>query len=201
MGDKTKITLSAAEQSIVKDRQWILTKINILQKVQHMMHAKIPVIRHKFLSASLSLDSSILASVPKISKGENYRQLPYVMLDYPAYFTREDIFACRTFFWWGNFFSIQLLLTGKYKEIFQDRVLERLSSQSPQLKISIHDSEWEHHFEEDNFVSYSEAQAKKIDFTAKNFLKIGVQFSLDDWSIMPQHFDWGYDQFVALLRD
>ena len=53
---------------------------------------------------------------PKISKGENYRGLPYVMLDYPRLFGREEVLAIRTFFWWGHGFSVTLHLKGGYRE-------------------------------------------------------------------------------------
>ena len=55
---------------------------------------------------------AIVQSTPKIAKGENYLQLPYVLLDYPRCFDKENIFAIRTMFWWGNFFSITLHLSG-----------------------------------------------------------------------------------------
>ena len=32
----------------------------------------------------------------------------------PAVFSKENIFAIRTMFWWGNFFSISLHVSGKY---------------------------------------------------------------------------------------
>jgi hypothetical protein len=51
----------------------------------------------------------------KISRGENYQLLPYIILDYPSYFSRNNIFAVRTMFWWGNFFSITLHLSGDHK--------------------------------------------------------------------------------------
>ena len=48
----------------------------------------------------------------KISRGENYRGLPYLILDYPAYFSQKDIFAFRTMFWWGHFFQCRTTSTG-----------------------------------------------------------------------------------------
>lgn len=43
---------------------------------------------------------------PKISKGEAYGGLPWLMLDYPRYFKPEGHFAIRIFCWWGNFIGI-----------------------------------------------------------------------------------------------
>ena len=49
----------------------------------------------------------------KIFRGENYRQLPYLVLDYPKHFSKESVLAFRTMLWWGNFFSCTLHLQGK----------------------------------------------------------------------------------------
>jgi len=38
------------------------------------------------------------AIAPKISKGENYEGLPWVILDFPRYFDKENVFAIRCFF-------------------------------------------------------------------------------------------------------
>ena len=53
------------------------------------------------------------------------------MLDYPALFKKDEIFALRTMFWWGNFMSITLLLSGGYKETFAT-VIEENCLRSPE---------------------------------------------------------------------
>lgn len=55
------------------------------------------------------------AVLPKISKGEQYRGLPWVMLDYPRYFDpKNGHLALRVMFWWGNYFLVQLHVSGNY---------------------------------------------------------------------------------------
>jgi hypothetical protein len=62
---------------------------------------------------------------PKISKGEKHRELPWVMLDYPRCFDKSSgQLAVRTFFWWGNFFSIQLQASGKYFQPVANEILQ-----------------------------------------------------------------------------
>ena len=51
---------------------------------------------------------------PKVSKGEKHEGLPFVVLDYPRIFTKDDIFALRTMVWWGHHYSVSLILKGKY---------------------------------------------------------------------------------------
>ena len=51
------------------------------------------------------LPAVLVESEPRISRGEQYQRLPWVMLDYPRIFGKEDIFAIRTFFLVGKLFQ------------------------------------------------------------------------------------------------
>ncbi len=46
----------------------------------------------------------------KITRGENYQQMPYMVLDYPQIQDKEIKIVLRTLFWWGHFFSCQLIV-------------------------------------------------------------------------------------------
>ena len=89
MADKTKIMLSEQEQQIVNDTQWILTKQAIIQKVYYLFNEQVPVITALFSGTNPEHTGKLLSAVPKISKGENYNGLPYVILDYPSLFDKE----------------------------------------------------------------------------------------------------------------
>lgn len=52
-------------------------------------------------------------SVGKISKGEQYQGLPYVIADFPRLFSQEAVFAYRIMFWWGHYFSLTWHLQGQ----------------------------------------------------------------------------------------
>src|ERR1700743_3182070 len=82
---------------------------------------------------------------PKISRGENYRGLPWVMLDYPRVFGREDVLAIRTMFWWGHGFSVTLHLKGKYQELFLPVIRRRQHELSAQgFYMGVGADEWRH---------------------------------------------------------
>ena len=67
--------------------------------------------------------SSVFNRNGKVSKGEKLEGLPWVTLDYPRCFDETNgFFAIRTIFWWGNFIKIELLTSGKYKEIVTDKI-------------------------------------------------------------------------------
>src|SRR5688572_24832334 len=104
-----KIQLSPDELVMITDTTWILAKQRIIKKVYELF----AVVAEDFklaLTVSDPFPTGISQQSAKISKGENYLSLPYVMLDYPSAFSKTGICAVRTMFWWGNFFSITLHL-------------------------------------------------------------------------------------------
>src|SRR5262245_43273102 len=104
--NRAKIQLTADELTLVQNADWLLTKNNIIEKVFEMFGDVAAGAGDIFKQHSASLPQEAFVQSPKISKGEKYLGLPYVMLDYPRLFTKDDVFAIRTLFWWGNFFSI-----------------------------------------------------------------------------------------------
>ena len=109
------VKLSPRELDIVCNADLILTKNNIIAKVYDLFGS---LSEYNVSTADQFLTEEIKNISPKISKGENYEGLPWVMLDYPRYFTANDVFAIRTYFWWGNFFSITLHVKGKFQQQF-----------------------------------------------------------------------------------
>ena len=134
--------------------------------------------------AAAILPEEILQSSPKISRGENYLGLPYLVLDQPRYFDRENIFAIRTMFWWGHFFSCTLHLSGAYK----DRYSEQLSASFGELQkesfyICHSLNQWDHHFEADNYMALQQLDKDQFDQLLKThpFVKLAKRIPLDEW--------------------
>ena len=194
-----KIRLSEKEMELVTNAEWILTKNDILQKV-HSLLGEIADEQKKILMQFHNrLPTEVLATTPKISKGENYKGLPYLVLDYPRYFDKENVCAIRTFFWWGNFFSITLHLSGRYKKQYEEKIISTIHES--ERFICIHDSEWEHHFEPGNYAALDKMSTAEIRqrVNEKNFLKLAQKIPLEQWDeskiILPVFFR----QFLALL--
>ena len=184
MNENTKITLSAKELELVCNTEWILTKQIITEKVFHLLGSAAARMQQQF-GESNPLVSAITS--PKISKGENYKQLPYVILDYPRLFGKEDTAAIRTFFWWGNFCSVSLQLAGSYKMAVEERVLGSYAVLSKNnYFVSTADTPWEHHFEADNFTAINDVSIKE--FTSiireRSFIKIAKKIPLSEWENM-----------------
>ena len=171
--------LTGPEQDLVCNAEIMHAKTRVIQKVIGLF----AVLSESYVSiASTSLPPSLTAKSPKISRGEQYLSLPYVMLDYPRIFGRDDTFAVRTFFWWGHHFSIHLQLSGLHKNIYQPK-LEKAINQG---KLAdwfwcVNQNEWQHHFEEDNYVSIQQSFVVLKD-QPSNFLKIAKKIPLHEWN-------------------
>ena len=109
---------------MVSNADLILTKNHILQKVNHLLATLQTKQQHHLESFSVQLPGQAISSSPKISKGENYKGLPYLILDYPRFFEKENICAIRTMFWWGNFISVTLHLSGIYKQETEEKLIK-----------------------------------------------------------------------------
>jgi hypothetical protein len=201
MAEKTKITLSDKELTLVKNADWILTKQLIIQKVYELFAESIPMIQAEIMQVDL-LPDHVKLSVPKIYKGENYLQLPYVILDYPRYFEKENIFAVRTMFWWANFFSVTLHLSGIYKQFAKEKLYDAGNELAQDFYIGVNGNQWEHHFEKDNFLPYTElSRQQRLElFEKNNFIKLSMKFELDQWNEMPALFNEVYKKMSNLLN-
>ena len=98
-----KIMLSDDELQLVNNTGWILTKRSVMEKVDQVLGSIAENQKLIIEKEKNRLPQEVIKSEPKISRGENYLQLPYMLLDYPRFFDTENIFAVRTMFWWGNF--------------------------------------------------------------------------------------------------
>jgi hypothetical protein len=203
MNDKPKLTLSAEELQLVSNADWILTKRKIIDKVNTLFGNLANQMKTEVLAAHNQLVPAIINSSPKIAKGENYLQLPYVILDYPRCFDKENIFAIRTMFWWGNFFSCTIHLSGSYKILFEQRVQKNITSmQESNFYICINEKEWQHHFEADNYIPVKNLRPTEINkiILQKNFIKVAVKFSLHEWNKMNELLGKAFSEIIILLK-
>ncbi|HXB45527.1 MAG TPA: hypothetical protein VNV85_15785, partial [Puia sp.] len=149
---ETKIKLSEDELLLMQNAGVILTKNAIIQKITSLFGVIAEEMKTEV--AKILLPPTIQIATPKISRGENYKGLPYVILDYPRVFTKENIFAVRTMFWWGHYFSMTLHLSGDFKEMFYRSIKRNISYLAEKnFSICISLNQWQHELEEDNYIS------------------------------------------------
>ncbi len=178
-----KIQLSKEELQLVQNAEWVLTKNKIIQKVYVLFGNLSEEMKNQLQTINLPIE--ILQTTPKIARGEFYKNLPYVMLDYPRLFNTENIFAIRTFFWWGNYFSITIHLKGIYKDMFINKIKTNISLLiKNNFYICINKDEWQHEVDDNNnylpLSLINENDINKI-FAQQNFLKFSAKINFDKW--------------------
>lgn len=181
--DAAKVRLSPEEMDLVLNPGWILTKNTVLEKVKEML-GHVQLAYEKELLNNKSLPPGILETPPKISKGEYYKGLPWLVLDYPRCFNKEDIFTVRTMFWWGNFFSLTLQLSGGFKKMFEEHIIRSMSFFSRTgFFICVNEDQWEHDFEKSNYrlINSLPAEETKAMIRDKAFIKLAARIPLSEW--------------------
>lgn len=202
METTAKIQLSADELALVQNTEWILTRHLITKKVFEMFGSLNEVFKSEAEEFNYLFPENIKYQNGKISKGENYRLLPYVMLDYPAFFWKDRIFAIRTLFWWGNFFSVTLHLSGVHKEKYL-RNGEAIFSylQEKDFFVCINDDEWEHHFATENYLPASALSVADWETVIqKDFIKISKKIPLSKWSEANEFIIDCFREMMQLLK-
>jgi hypothetical protein len=180
--NEAKVQLSPEELALVGNADWILTKNAIIGKVTGLFgwvaSASEPFIR------SAELPEVIKNAPPKISKGENYQGLPYVVLDYPRLFQKHEIFAIRTLFWWAHYFSVTLHVKGQFRDLFEDRIRRHAAMLAENgFYLSVSGDEWVHELGGEHYLPMREGGKDLMDeaFRRHPFIKISAKTEFAHW--------------------
>jgi hypothetical protein len=175
----SKIRLSDAEKELFCNAEIILTKNSIVQKTVLLLEG----VQEIFVNENVAKNYNIPGS-PKISKGENYLGLPYTILDYPRIAKDGDLFFIRSMFWWGNFFSSTLQLSGSYKKTHAGKLKKSYHVLSDATYfIGINTDPWVHHFEEDNYEKIKSLTRETFSVILEESpnIKIATKWPLNEW--------------------
>lgn len=192
--------LTKEELQLIRDKKVLLTKNDIISKVGELLSETWDSLKKISENSRFPFPDQNLITSGKISKGENYLGLPYQVLDYPALFTSKNVFAFRTMFWWGNFFSATLHLQGASLEFYRDKIIENISSLEYQnIFIGIGETPWHYHFEPNNYEPVSIEHSK---FMKKcSFLKLSKKIELQRWPELPSFSSEYFRLILAILNN
>lgn len=191
----SKITLSAPEAALVNNAEVILTKNSILQKTVALLAGLQPTL-------TAQPEAGGFASSPKISKGENYCGLPYVVLDYPRISQGNDLLFIRSMFWWGHFFSSTLQIAGSFKERYLPNLHASYASLAREhYYIGINPDPWQHHFEPANYqpiAAMSQPQFAAL-LCKQPHIKIAARWPLSEWDAAANHLFKSWKTLATLV--
>ena len=148
MSDLTQ-PLTAEEYKDLHNAEFFIRKAHITEQIRLQLQRLRDQLRPSL--TGFPLPEGVDTRQGKISRGEQYRGLPYLMLDFPRLFRANDVFACRTMFWWGNFFSLSLHLEGHSLRYYQPELLGMVPAlRDSDVLIGVGPTPWEHHLAPDN---------------------------------------------------
>ncbi|WP_300602470.1 hypothetical protein [Niabella sp.] len=200
--EETKLSLSPEEWGIVADPEIILTKNAVLHKVKRSLE-----VLHQWQQGHVNenmsrLPAELFTNSGKISKGENYNGLPYLILDYPRNFGQEHIFAIRSLFWWGKQVSTTLHLSGKWKEQFAPRLAEQHKLLGDEaFYVSYNGDEWEHDVQGSSYQPFHEVDLQQWPDLLKKatFIKMASFAPIAQLEQAPEIWQKAFRKFLALL--
>jgi hypothetical protein len=196
--NSVKVKLSSKEFDLMMQPDFILTKNNIIQKVCDLF-SNTYLHYQNILQQQHFLPKEILVSQIKIAKGEQYLLLPWVMMDYPKYFSANNVFAIRTFFWWGNYFSVTLHLSGIYLQQWQHVVTALLQQNHQQeWQFCIHEQQWNHYFETDNYQPLHALHL--VNLSERNFIKLAKKIPLQEWDNAVYLFENAFQELMNAMH-
>jgi hypothetical protein len=200
--NKAKIRLSQKETELITNAEFILTKNAILEKVKQLL-AELQEKQQSFLQhPQLFLEEDEINLSSKISKGENYKGLPYLILDYPRIFSASNTFAVRTMFWWGHSFSTTLHLSGNYKKRFEEKIITSLPSLiSKGFFYCVNESPWEHDFETSNYLPLTAINKTSVEKSIRDkpFIKLAIKIPLHQWDDAPDLLFTYFREIIEML--
>ncbi len=185
MSSTTELTND--ELSLINDRAFLLAKREIIDKI-HLQLGRVEKHLHPLVQAQ-SFPEGVLTRAGKISKGDSYQGLPYLVLDYPRAFDKQGIFAFRTMFWWGHHFSSTLHLGGDYLDYYRAVLLKNLEGLTHnEGYFCVNNGPWHYHYESSNYLPYKQMDPSVIkdSLAHKPFIKLSQRWSLDQFQQLPE---------------
>ena len=164
----------------MQDAEIILTKNRVLQAVKDAMEAlgadQQAFIRHA------GMGNGIFSIAPKVSRGENYKGLPWLVLDYPRVSGADGLYFIRSFFWWGRFFSSTLHLSGSYARAAVP-ALSAAWSELSDVVTGVGDDSWVHDLNGEDYrpVHNWKAEEFAVFLERRETIKLARKCALVNW--------------------
>lgn len=178
------LRITSTELQTIHNKKFFLVKESVSKKIDRLLSVVRDEIKSVIEKEKIIFPKTVDMRMGKIFRGENYLGLPYLVLDYPKHFSKESVFAFRTMFWWGNFFSFTLHLQGKALDENRNRLVNNQKSfRKKDIYICMNKSPWQYFYSKGNYVridKFSESDLKHI-FITKEFIKLSRKISLKDY--------------------
>lgn len=193
-----KLLFKNEEVSLISNAEFLLDKNKILEKIAQELSLSGKKLAVEIEHSYPKINSQFTKLPPKISSGEKYHDLPYLVMDYPRHFDARKTFSYRILFLWGRYFNFSLHLGSDLIDL--DALLNHLNASNSPVYLSLHDNPWEHYLEEHNFKIGSLVTFDELSKQLKQnkFVKIVHRVGFDEIESLP---DLCIQMFGLLIGD
>ena len=174
---------SKDELTIIHDTEFFRLKSTVTQKFYQLFGELIQEIKEEIPQSKFVFPRGMDLKNGRITKGENYLGLPYVVADFPKIFNQEGVFTFRTWFWWGNYVLFTWHLSGTYLRVYQNHLISKFEDfQKAELLIFIGEDEWQQHITDSSYLDLNHVNKKTYVNLVKErpYFKVTQKLSFQD---------------------
>ncbi|MBC8173108.1 MAG: hypothetical protein H7X71_04305 [Chitinophagales bacterium] len=174
---------SHREKQLLYDTEIFLLKRSATEKLYSVFGNMVTALKDTAIHKQFPFPAGIDSTTGKISKGENYLGYPYVVLDFPKLFGKENIFCYRSMFWFGHYFSFSLLLGGHALKHFEEAFFRNSSAfNGHEIYFSVFKDPWGHAVSDPYYVLIDTLKKDKIiqHIEENNYLKLTYRNMFSD---------------------
>lgn len=203
MQKESKVLFSEEELQLLFNTEFFELKKNVTEKMIGLFNQLQLQMKSLPLHRQFDFPKGCETESAKISKGENFKGLPYLMMDFPRLFNRENVFAFRSMMWWGHYYSFTLHISGEQKEAYKDRLLLNIESLTDRnIYFCVDQSEWNHDIQSPDYILIDAINLPLIKnlIQEKPFIKLAAKFELSDLKNLMENGKETYSLFLQSLQ-
>lgn len=184
MNNLPDFSFSPKELSVLHDKNFFETKHSITNKWEQFLSHLATHIQNWVSTNNNALPDEVKQTTPKISKGENYQGMPYMVLDYPRLFGKEDTFAFRNILLWNRGLYSTWVFEGKYMNY---AIQNYLKQSSENLFLHQNTDKWIHEITQQDICLSAYSAKELIALLQKTqhtlgYLKFSCFLSFQEWN-------------------
>lgn len=204
MTDSMNNTFTPEEVGVITDIQFFELKERVTQKILDALNHAQQGILASSVHEAFAYPHRMDAAIGKVSKGEQYKGYPYMVLDFPRLFAQSGVFAFRTMVWWGHAAYFTLHLSGKYLALHREAIVRNWSSLKGQGVYIYQDTQdvWHHEVESPFYESVDAVEASHLERWCEEFdyLKLACRLELSALDDLSKASVAAYELFFGVLR-
>lgn len=171
---KSTINLTKKELLFAGSAEYPLTKQIIIKKLIKTLQDITPGVAEKHHNLLLINKNEPIAG--KLSRGDNYRGMPYLVMDTPQIKGQDFPVLFRMMFWWGHYFVLHFYIKKEHTTNLNINGLKGSYINKSDKKL------WENDLDHKSWIKLKDLSTKKLGAIAdqNNYIHLATKVKLKD---------------------